>query len=699
MTGTNSLQLGKISIKNYKAYQGNVSVEMSLDPEKSITIIHGDMGKGKTTLLGAIYWCLYGKERSVIDSDEGILNSDVLRRMEVGDVVETSVEMSLYEQSELWYKIKRSVEFEKKDESAKIRRHELVGGSLPSGIEITENIEYRELPPRSEGDDWVVIHDPIRIQDRIENLFPKPLSSYFLFDAELLDKFFSAEDVTLVKNGIEKISGMPIIDNAIKHLEQSVKAIRKDIKQVNLEPINNQISHCEKVIDDCKGKITDADSRLDAINSKISTIESFLRNYDEKSIEIIQEEIDDINNNMKKINERRVENQRYMDSRLLLYNVLLRLKGVMEHSISQCNTWEKEGRIPIAVSRHALKGMLHGKPPMCICGAPLDEGSTGRHHIENLLGKNLAESPVIHSISIGRGHWGDMVDETRQARVELTKLRAKLFEINFEYANQNDKIKGLRKKLEMHDVDEIRCKSQELKELRADKRELDGDRAVAMDRQERAEKTLKTLKQQYNDLLKHVEKYKSHGNRIKLAETLSGLFSNCRTDLIEDMRNIVTEKTEKYFFKLVSRDDFAKIEIRPDYKTVALDQDGKRKALSAGQSCCLALSYIASIRDIAEKNYFMIIDSPFHNISQSERVDISKHLPRFIPGTQITLLVQDQEYTGRAKKNVVGGDIPSVRDTLVDNKSLWREYLLITSKNPGNISVNTVIKEVVENDE
>ena len=683
-------------MRNYKTYQGDISVEMSLDPEKAITIIHGEMGKGKTTLLGAIYWCLYGEERTITDSDEGVLNSDVLRRLRVGDMVDTSVEMSLYEQGELRYKIKRSIEFEKKSESVKIIRHESAGGSLPRGIEITENVEYSELPLQSEGDDWIVIHDPMRIQGRIESLFPKSLSSYFLFDAELLDKFYRADDENLVKNGIEKISGMPIIDNAIKHLEQSTKAIRKDIREINLEPINNRISHWDRVIDDCKRKIADADSSLDVINSEIATIESLLRNYNEKSIETMQEEIDYIATNMKKIDKRRIENQHDMNNKLVSYNVILRLKGVMEYSIRQCDTWEKEGKIPIAVSRHVLKGMLHGKPPMCICGTSLNEGSTSRRHIEDLLGKNLADSPVINSISIGRGHWGDRVDETMQARDVLTELMAKRFEINSEYSNQNDKIKDLRKKLEMHDVDEIRYKSQKLKELRADRKAQDGIKAVANDGQERAERELKVEKQQYNDLLKRVEKYKSHENRIKLAEILSDLFSNCRADLIEDMRNMVVKKTEEYFFKLVSRDDFAKIEIRPDYKTAVLDRDGKRKALSAGQNCCLALSYIASIRAIAEKNYFMIIDSPLHNISQAERVDIARNLPKFIPGTQITLLVQDQEYVGRAKEGIFGDDIPSVRDTLKDNNNLWREYLLITSKNPGDVSVNTTIKEAVE---
>jgi hypothetical protein len=108
----------------------------------------------------------------------------------------------------------------------------------------------------------------------------------------------------------------------------------------------------------------------------------------------------------------------------------------------------------------------------------------------------------------------------------------------------------------------------------------------------------------------------------------------------------------------------------------------------------LALSYIAAIREIANRNYFMMIDSPLHNISQEERVEIAQNLPSFLPGTQITLLVQDQEYTGHAKKKITGQEIPSVRDTLMKNNSVWREYLLEAKREKGNTASNTSIRKI-----
>ena len=693
MADTNSLQLGKILIKNYKVYRGVVTVDLSLEQDKPVTVIHGEMGKGKTTLLGAIYWCLYGEERSIADSDENVLNNDVLSQLEVGSDGETSVEISLYEQGELRYKIRRSIQFNKRSESAESRMHRAVGGSLPTGIDISESVEYSELPPRSEN--WEVLQNTPRIRDKIENLFPKSLSSYFLFDAELLDKFFRADDETLVKDGIEKISGLPIIDNAIKHLDNSAKVIRKDIKQVNLEPIENKILYWERAQNESKKTIGETDPHLKKLDTEIAGLEFYLRNNNEKSVESAQKEFDAISKNITKIIEKRGENQQKINNWILSHSVALQLKGVLEDSIKQCDAWETEGKIPIAVSRYTLDGMLRANPPACICGAPLDEGSAGRRHIEDLLGKNLAESPVIQNISIGRGHWGDLVDGIGQTRDELARLRAERDSLNTEYDEQDSSRRNCSKTLEMHNVEEIRDKSQLLRELREKVRVLNGVRALAVDKLERAGRELAKLNQEYDKLLKRDKKHASQSNRLELAKTLSDLLDRCRNDLIEELRSTVAKKTEKYFLKLVSRDDFVRIEIRPDYKTSVIGSDGKRKSLSAGQSCCLALSYIASIRDIAEKNYFMMIDSPLHNISQAERVDIAQNLPQFIPGTQITLLVQDQEYTGSAKEGIVGGDIPSVRRTLIDNKRLWREYILVTGKNRGDVSASTHIRPVV----
>ena len=252
----------------------------------------------------------------------------------------------------------------------------------------------------------------------------------------------------------------------------------------------------------------------------------------------------------------------------------------------------------------------------------------------------------------------------------------------------------MEKKYEDVNVKDINKRFQELKELQNEQKSSIEEigRAKA-----EKEKTSRMLELQGRDLdiqMKKNKRHQSETNRKMFADTLGKIFQKYSDELKNELRDIVAKKTTEYFLKLVSRkEDFAEVQIQGNYKMVVLDNNQKNKALGAGQSCCLALSYIAAIRDTAEKNYFMMIDSPLHNISQEERVDIAQNLPKFLPQTQITLLVQDQEYTGYANKGITGKKIPSVRDTLMKNNSIWKEYVLKTHKEQKDSSY-TVIDEV-----
>jgi len=55
--------ISKIIVYNYRTFLDENSLELSPDPVVPITIIHGASGEGKTTLLNAIHWCLYGEEK------------------------------------------------------------------------------------------------------------------------------------------------------------------------------------------------------------------------------------------------------------------------------------------------------------------------------------------------------------------------------------------------------------------------------------------------------------------------------------------------------------------------------------------------------------------------------------------------------------------------------------------------------------
>jgi DNA sulfur modification protein DndD len=57
-----------IKLCNFRVYQGEHTVSLSVNPEHNVTVISGQNGFGKTSLLSSLVWALYGK--LMVDVDE-----------------------------------------------------------------------------------------------------------------------------------------------------------------------------------------------------------------------------------------------------------------------------------------------------------------------------------------------------------------------------------------------------------------------------------------------------------------------------------------------------------------------------------------------------------------------------------------------------------------------------------------------------
>lgn len=55
-----------LRMKNFRQFKGTTEINFSCDAEKNVTVILGDNTFGKTTLLQAFNWCLYGTVISLV---------------------------------------------------------------------------------------------------------------------------------------------------------------------------------------------------------------------------------------------------------------------------------------------------------------------------------------------------------------------------------------------------------------------------------------------------------------------------------------------------------------------------------------------------------------------------------------------------------------------------------------------------------
>lgn len=90
-----------ITLNNFRQFKGRQTLEFSIEPEKNVTVLLGDNTFGKTTILQAFNWCLYGTADFPKDSNpEFLLNLETANEQSgVQQKIEVSVELVLEHKS------------------------------------------------------------------------------------------------------------------------------------------------------------------------------------------------------------------------------------------------------------------------------------------------------------------------------------------------------------------------------------------------------------------------------------------------------------------------------------------------------------------------------------------------------------------------------------------------------------------------
>ena len=90
------MYLDNIELTNYRQYQQS-KLEFATSPEANFTVIIGANGSGKTNLLNAVTWCLFGEEMHLDQKYKGlpIVNTSTLNSMKSNEVCDVKITIQL----------------------------------------------------------------------------------------------------------------------------------------------------------------------------------------------------------------------------------------------------------------------------------------------------------------------------------------------------------------------------------------------------------------------------------------------------------------------------------------------------------------------------------------------------------------------------------------------------------------------------
>lgn len=208
----------KLEMYNFRQYIDLQEVSFSTDPEKNVTVLIGVNTSGKTTIIRAFEWCLYGKNGF---EDPVLLNSDVRDNMNVGDTQEVWVAVTFsHEDSngQKMYTLKRKLTYLCNERTK-------AEGKLVVGLNKKPEEDLSLTYLQADGQTKTAIRRE-NISESIDRVLPQDLSDYFFFGGERISGIANRTDLSKAVRGLMRLD---VLENARDHIKEALKKFSSSI--------------------------------------------------------------------------------------------------------------------------------------------------------------------------------------------------------------------------------------------------------------------------------------------------------------------------------------------------------------------------------------------------------------------------------------------------------------------------------------
>ena len=370
------MKLISAKFQNFRLLR-DLRLDFSTSDNKKLTVIRASNESGKTTILNALQWALYG--------DDGLPNKGRGHRLfpidwdtPDGKAIPISVQVDFEETTSSRrnqknrYRLIRSVEetIEGQKQNPKVELFEL-----------TETGASPILPPEAQITRLLV---------------PPNLREVFFTDGDRALSFIEADSTSdkrkQVQYAIQSLLGLDVIESARTHLNKTIAGLRKDLRNIGtdteLAKIETELEEKDKKIERLENERDDAKLQFDAIEQKLADldqdIEAALLKGDQEELNRKLQKAEAELKRVKNQEEKLVSEQSQLFRKPSIFRDLL--TPVLEKSFEKLDELRDQGKLPrttIPILEERLTSVT------CICGESLDQhsedGQRRRAHIKQLI--------------------------------------------------------------------------------------------------------------------------------------------------------------------------------------------------------------------------------------------------------------------------------------------------------------------------
>ncbi|MBF2015214.1 MAG: AAA family ATPase [Rivularia sp. T60_A2020_040] len=633
------MKLTSIKLCNFRSFYGK-TCEMTLAGSNSnnTTIIYGNNGAGKTSLLNAFTWVLYEKFSAAFASVEQLVNKRAIAEAKIGQRVECWVELA-WEHDGKRYRVKRQCRVYKNQQDYDIGKTEL----------------YMQVA----GDDGKWYLPPQQPEEIIGQILPASLHQYFFFDGERIEEIVRSDKKAEIAEATKIFLGVEVINRSIRHLQEAKKSLENELKIIGDSEIKKLLKEQNKI----EIEIETINKRNLEIIQELEYQNTFKKETSKRLRELsAAKELQERRQELEKQKTLNQDNLRHSRETLkkaisargytvFLPEITLQFREIIDNL-------KKKGELTKGISREFIQDLLDSSK--CICGTSLFAENHARINVESWLDK--AASSEVEETAIRISAQVDQIDkqaaifweEIDQEQAIINNLRKVIAEIEIELDN-------IEERLRKDPSEEIRSLQKRLDKIEEKITELTLEQGANQQK-------IMSLKSESSSLNKQIAKHKLNEEKQILAQRRI----SATQDAIDRLTQVKLLQEQQFRLELEKRvqEIFSEISFTPyiptiseKYELTLIEKTSGLEmpvAASTGENQILSLSFISSIIDrvrdwsqdkmlmVTDSSTFPIVmDSPFGSLDVIYRKHIAQIIPKL--ANQLIVLVTKTQWRGEVE--------------------------------------------------
>ena len=654
----------KLEMYNFRQYIGQQEVAFSTDPEKNVTVLIGVNTSGKTTIIRAFEWCLYGKNGF---EDQVLLNSEVRDNMNVGDtqVVWVAVTFSHADSNgEKVYTLKRKYTY-------LCNERTIAEGKLFVGLNKKPEEDLSLTYLQADGQTKTAIRTE-NISDSIDRVLPKDLSDYFFFGGERISGIANRTDLSKAVRGLMRLD---VLENARDHIKEALKKFSSNIDtsgdskaqaaQDSLETAKKQLKQYEEAEENAQAEMEHYQQQENAYNVQLS----------KSNVEQVKKAKAERDRIAKAIGNEKTRLENAIRSYVELFNkrpyAFFGMPAIKK-SLEVLQDINEQVECVPGMNQDSIDYLIHRGT--CICGTHLDPGSQPYQLVmkeRRKLPPETIGAVVFNYKNKAEGYLSgseSFYPDLEQKYKEIRSIQRHIGELQDEAEEQSKLI-----------IDDTDAKAIEIKrkEAHTKYKEAEADHDQAKEDIGRCKDKIQNCEDALAKYAKSSKKNQKLSRYISYATLVHDWLVETYQEKEDKVRIELQQRVNSNFAKMYHGERSISIDekYRVKYSDVTTEESDGLKAVKS-------FAFIASLVSMAKDRildddemqlgqvYPLVMDAPFSNVDEIHIDNICKILPKTANQVIMAVMQKDWEYAAINLDKFVGKSYMITKDKDVAGKEI-----------------------------